>query len=138
MKLSSSEEWWSRGLSAAGLFGLSAAGFVQTSHPVAAIVIFALALLTCVAGVWTGARLWIKRRTLIACVTGLLIVGACGLWARNENHKLGAAENPAVPIATAPASVQQNVSGAGSAAVNGSGNTVNTNPPPAPRKGEKK
>jgi hypothetical protein len=139
MKLSSSEKWWSRGLSAASLFGVSVAAFVQTSHAVAAIFIFAVALLTCVAGVWIGARLWIKHRTLFACVTALLIVGACGLWARSENHKAGGGgENPALPIATAPASVQQNVSGAGSAAVNGNGNTVNPNPPPAPRKEEKK
>jgi len=138
MELSPAEKWWSRGLSGVGLFSVSVAAFVQTSHPVAAIVIFAVALLMCVLGVWIGARLWIRRRTLIACVTALLIIGACGIWARDENHKLGAVENPALPTATAPVSVQQNVSGAGSAAVNGSGNTVNTNPPPAPRKEERK
>jgi hypothetical protein len=138
MELSPAEKWWSRGLSAAGIFGLSVAAFVQTSHAVAAILIFAVALLTCVAGVWTGVRLWIKHRTLFACATALLIVGACALWARSENHKLGAVGNPVLPTANAPASVQQNVSGAGSAAVNGNGNTVNTTPPPAPRKEEKK
>jgi hypothetical protein len=112
------------GLSAVGTIGLALAAFVQLRHPITAIWILAAALLLFVAAFWVYSRALSRYRSMIAALAAILITVVCGVW----DHKEVKMTRPMEKSSMQPnGSVQQTTQGAGSAAVNGNGNTVTTN-----------
>jgi hypothetical protein len=139
LQLSQSEKWAIKGFSSAGAIGLILAGIVASRQIIAAIWIIALSLLTYVIVFWISSRGRIRRRTPFATVMGLIVFAACGSWHYAESHNRGSAKGQLPPPSSVD--IQQNTSGAGSAAVVGNGNSVKTNaasPAEQVKKGEKK
>jgi hypothetical protein len=125
------EKWLSAALLSTGALGVGIARLVWSSHPLIAIFILCTSILVFLAGIWVGSRLWIRKRTLLAIGFGIVTIMLCGLWAHDERTRT------AQQAPSAPPSVQQTTPGNGSAAVNGSGNTVTTNAPKS-ESGDKK
>jgi hypothetical protein len=135
IKLSQHEKWLAGAFSAAGTICLSLASIVGSNHPNAKICLVAFSLLIYVAASWIYSRGRIRHRTPLAALMVVIIVAGCVAWNHIEHLK--------TPSSTQPGSVnvQQSTPGAGSVAVNGNGNKVNTNAAPPgteAKKGEKK
>jgi len=125
--LSAFEKWGVGIVLAAGALGASTARLVWSSHPLGAIVILCVSILLFLLGFWVGARPWIKRRTLFAAILAVTNIAVSGWWLADERHRL----QSVVQLPSPTPSVEQTVTGDGNAVVNGSGNKVNVNPPPA-------
>ena len=139
IKLSQTRKGIIRGLLTAGSIGLILAGIIAPSHPIAMIWVIAASLLIYVIGPWICLRGRIRHRTPLAVAMGVIVLTACAFWNYAESRSGHNAQGQSAP--TGSVDVQQNTSGAGSAAVNGNGNSVNTNVAPVPsevKKGEKR
>lgn len=115
------------------------AGIVATRHIAVAIWIIALSLLIYVLVFWISSRGQVPLRTSIAIVMAVIVLGACAYWDFAEISSRNSATGESSPGTTV--NIQQNVPGAGSTAVIGNGNSVNTNagsPPAEDKKGEKR
>lgn len=138
-QLSRSNKWVITGLSTTATIGLVLAGIVASRYPVAAIWVIALSLLMYVLVFWISSQGRLDRRTPYAIALCAIVVAGCGFWGYTENRNSNSAKEQSAPPGTT--NIQQNASGAGSAAVAGNGNNVNTNAGSAPEEhtqGEKK